>query len=190
MRLRKVIGAGFAERRGGNCPSDLAGVAHSSRSLALSRVPALSSALAEALFPGARARPGRDGGSVRGGTREAGGKAQMAVTDWNERHAGQGDPGLATAAARPPPVGAQAESGPFSGRSRNRAGGRVVRILEAQETLTLRVQMGVGTRWACASRVRRVEQRSGDAASCTRSGAGSSPPSTLARSALLSAQKI
>lgn len=107
----------------------------------------------------------------------------MAVTDWNERHADQGDPDLAAAAARPPPVGAQAESGPFSGRSRNRAGGRVVRILGAQDTLTLRVQMGVGD-------ARRVERRSGDSASCARSGAGSSPPSTLARSALLSAQKI
>lgn len=152
-----------------------------SRSLPGSR--AVPSALAEALFPGARARPGRDGESVRGGTKEAGGKAQMAVTDWNERHAGQGDPGLAAAAARPPPVGAQAGGGPFSRRSRNRAGGRGVRVLEAPDTLTLRVQMGAGD-------ARRVERRSGDAASCTRSGAGSSPPCTLARSALLSAQKI
>lgn len=53
------------------------------------------------MFLGGRAQPRRDAASARGGTREAGGRAQMAVTRWNERHAGQGDPGLAAAAARP-----------------------------------------------------------------------------------------
>lgn len=69
----------------------------------------------------------------------------MVVTGWNVRHAGQGDPGLAAAAARPPPVGARAESGPFSWRSRNGTGGRVARILEERDTLILRVEAGWGT---------------------------------------------
>lgn len=115
---------GTREGLGAKAPRDLAGVAPRSRFPPVSRLPALSPP------PWLRARSRRPGLS-REGTREARGRAQMAGTRWNERHAGQGDPGLAAAAARPPPVGARAESDPVSWRSRPAARGRAVRLPEA-----------------------------------------------------------